>query len=119
LACAEVRARIDEQAATVIRRLRSRRRIRRHPGAVLLRCRFDIRTIFEDDTGAVSPARRDTRLVVDMPRDADNPRVFEVEPVVYDLLSALDDWIDPAVLGKELAPLVRDLTEHALVEVSG
>lgn len=118
LACAEVRARIDEQAATVIRRLRSRRRIRRHPGAVLLRCRFDIRTIFEDDTGAVSPARRDTRLVVDMPRDADNPRVFEVEPVVYDLLSALDDWIDPAVLGKELAPLVRDLTEHALVEVS-
>jgi hypothetical protein len=33
-------------------------------------------------------------------------------------LSALDDWIDPAVLGKELAPLVRDLTEHALVEVS-
>jgi len=118
LACAEVRARVDEQAGTVIRPLRPRRRVRRHPGAVLLRCRFDIRAIFEGDAGAVVPARRDTRLVVNMPRDADNPRVFEVESAVYDLLAALDDWIDPAALGTALGPLVRDLAEHALIEVS-
>jgi hypothetical protein len=118
LACAEVRARLDEQADAVIRPLRPRRHVRRHPGAVLLRCRFDVRPIFEDDGAAVSPARRDTRLVVNMPRDADNPQVFEVEPGVYDLLAAVDDWIDPAALGKELEPLVRDLTEHALIEVS-
>jgi hypothetical protein len=118
LACAEVRARVDEQGDdAVIRPLRARRRVRRHPGAILLRCRFDIRPIFEDDDRAVSPARRDTRLVVNMPRDADNPRVFGLAPEVHDLLSALDDWIDPAALGKELAPLVRDLTEHALIEV--
>jgi hypothetical protein len=118
LACAEVRARIDAQAdATVIRPLRPHRRVRRHPGAVLLRCRFDIRTIFEDD-GPADPARRDTRIVVNMPRDADNPRVFELEPAVFDLLSALDDWVDVAKLGQELAPLVRDLAEHALIEVS-
>jgi hypothetical protein len=119
LACAEVRTRLDGQTDdAVIRTLRPRRRVRRHPGAVLLRCRFDIRTIFEDDAGTVDPARRDTRLVVNMPRDVDNPRVFEVEPVLYDLLSALDDWIDPAALGKELEPLVRDLAQHALIEVS-
>ena len=118
LACAEVRARVDERTDdAVIRPLRPRRRVRRHPAAVLLRCRFDVRSIFEHD-GAVAPARRDTRLVVNMPPDADNPRMFEVEPAVHDLLSALDDWIDPAALGKELAPLVRDLTEHALIEVS-
>jgi hypothetical protein len=119
LACAEVRAHTDEHAGdTVIRRLRPHRRIRRAPGAVLLRCRFDIRAIFEDDAGAASPARRDTRLVVNMPHDADNPRVFELAPEICDLLSALDDWIDPAALGKEFEPLVRDLAKHALIEVS-
>jgi hypothetical protein len=120
LACAEVRAHVDAQArAGVVRPLRSRRRIRRNPGAVLLRCRFDIRTIFEEDAAAAAPpARRDTRLAVSMPGAADNPRVFELELEVFDLLSALDDWIDAAALGRELAPLVGDLAEHALVEVS-
>src|SRR5262249_37870518 len=63
LACAEVRARIDDLADHAgVRSLRARSRIRRHPGAVLLRCRFDIRPIFEDDAATVPPARRDTRL---------------------------------------------------------
>ena len=45
------------------------------------------------------PAERDTPLAVAMPPGAERPRVFEVLPVVFDLLAALDDWTDPAELG--------------------
>jgi hypothetical protein len=118
LACAEVRARIDLRPDdSMIRPLRPRRRVRRHPGAVLLRCRFDIRSIFEDGAAGEAPTRRDTRLVVHMPAGIDNPRVFEIERVAFDVLSALDGWVDAAELGQALEPLVRELAEHALIEV--
>lgn len=114
LACAEVRARLDasQDAATI----RPPHHVRRHPGAVLLRCRFDIRPVFEDLPAP--PVRRDTRVVVHLPPGADNPRVFEIEPVAFDVLSALDDWIDTAELGPALQPLIEELAEHALLEVA-
>jgi len=118
LACAEVRSRVDERPDhSMIRPPRVGRRIRRHPGAILLRCRYDIRSIFEDSGGG-PPTRRDTRLVVHLPPGADNPRVFEIERVAFEVLSALDEWIDAAELGQALEPLVRELAQHAMLEVS-
>jgi hypothetical protein len=93
--------------------------IRRYPGFILLRCCYDIRPIFEGDSGGAAPTKRDVPLVVGMPPGADHPRVFEVLDVVFDLLAALDDWTDPAALGtaQELKPLIGELAEHALLEV--
>jgi hypothetical protein len=94
-------------------------RIRRHPDVALLRCVYDIRSIFETGSGHAAPAERDTPLAIAMPPDAVHPKVFEVLPLVFDVLAALDDWTSRSALGAtpEVAGLVRDLVEHRLVEV--
>ncbi len=45
--------------------------------------------------------------------------MFELLPAIFDLLAALDDWVDPAVLGvtEGLEELVADLARHGLIEV--
>jgi hypothetical protein len=95
--------------------------VRRHPGVTLLRCAYDIRPIFEADSGAATPVERDTPLAIAMPPDAMHPKVFEVLPLVYDVLAVLDDWTDRSTLGAtpEVDEVVRDLAEHGLVEVRG
>ena len=54
-----------------------------------------------------------------MPSGADQPRIFELLPVVFDLLAALDDWADPTVFcdTPEANELIVDLAEHGLIEV--
>jgi hypothetical protein len=120
LACAKVRAAVDEQ---VIGKARGRKRrspgsVRRSPGVALLRCAYDIRPIFEDGLGAVE--ERETPLAVAMMPASPDPRIFEVAPVVFDLLAALDDWTDPLEFGdaQEVRDLSADLIEHGLIEVS-
>jgi hypothetical protein len=95
--------------------------VRRHPDVVLLRCAHDIRPIFEAGTGEAAPVERDTPLAIAIPPDAAHPKVFEVLPLVYDVLAVLDDWTDRSALGATLDvdELVRDLAEHGLVEVRG
>jgi hypothetical protein len=97
----------------------SRRGIRRCPAIVLLRCAYDIRSIFEAGVVRAAPARWETRLVVALPSGSDYPQVFEVPPAVFDLLAALDDWINPLELdvAPGLAKLLADLAQHGLVEV--
>lgn len=103
--------------------------IRRCPDVILLRCAYDIRPIFESShptrarmTGRAGeggmPAQRDTPLVVTL-RDANSPQVFEVIPAIFDLLSALDDWIDPHALPAEpdFANLLADLASRSVIEV--
>jgi hypothetical protein len=104
--------------------------IRRCPSVILLRCAYDVRPIFEAPLptlprmrgrvgeGAV-PVKRDTPLVVAMPRGAEGAEVFEVIPAIFDLLSALDDWIDPQGLDAdpEFARLLADFTSRGLIEV--
>jgi hypothetical protein len=55
------------------------------------------------------------------PPDAVHPKVFELFPLVYDVLAVLDDWTDRSTLGAtpEVDELVRVLAEHGLVEVHG
>jgi hypothetical protein len=45
--------------------------------------------------------------------------VFEVLAVVFDMLAALDDWTDPAMLeaAPETKQLIGELAEHGLLEV--
>jgi hypothetical protein len=73
--------------------------IRRRRTVVPLRCAHDIRSIFETGLGEVVPPKRDTLLVVTLPANYRDVRIFEVAPVVFDLLVRLDDWTDPRTLG--------------------
>jgi hypothetical protein len=92
--------------------------IRRAPGAVLLRCRYDVRPIFEGASGA-DPVWRETLLGIAMPVGADEPRIFELLQPVFDLLSVMDEWTDPAALvgTPKLNELVQDLSVYGLIEV--
>jgi hypothetical protein len=95
--------------------------IRRHPGVALVHCAFDIRPIFEADSGQATPAKRDTPLAIAMPPDGLHPKVFEVLRVVYDVLAAIDEWTDRSALGAtpEADGLIGELAAHGLIEVSG
>jgi len=123
LACAEVRVTAQEDGPGGLPGPSAVRRgdIRRRAGVVLLRCSYDIKAIFEERPGRGSPARRSTSLAVAMPPGTHDPCVFEVEPAVFDLLGALDEWTDPIGLGiaPELDDLIRELADHGLVEVRG
>jgi hypothetical protein len=94
--------------------------IRRNPNSVLLRCGHDVRTIFEDGgEGGAAPTRRDTLLAIVIPPGAEHPRIFEMPPPVFDVLGALDDWVDRSELGSalEVDELIGELAQHGLVEV--
>jgi hypothetical protein len=123
LACAEVRIDIEEREPEAVtgEGHAPGRRIRRRPSIVLLRCSHDIRSIFEDGAEGSHPAERDTPIVVAMPPGADRPQVFELAPAIFDLLAALDAWVDPTELGAppELEQVINELTEHGLLEVRG
>jgi hypothetical protein len=105
------------------KKTRSHRMIRRRPGVALLRCAYDIRGIFEESCDATAtataPKKRDTPLALAIPLGADRPHVFEVLPIVFDLLVALDDWTDLVAVGKipEIEGLIADLLGHGLIEV--
>jgi hypothetical protein len=121
IACAEVDAdpedRESDRMTSVDRAHRGG--IRRCQNVVLLRCAHDVRPIFETGSEEAMPVKRETRLVIAMPPGADSPRIFEVMPAIFDLLTALDDWADPSGLDAEpdFAKLLADLTAHGLVEV--
>lgn len=127
LACATVRAHVDDAGPQTGNGKSSKPRhgIRRHPGVVLLRCAYDIRTIFETGIGKAVPPKRDTPLAVAIPPGIDRhrsnglPQVFELSAAVFDLLCALDHWTDPAALSGLAEPglLIRELAEHGLLEV--
>jgi len=111
LACGEVR---NDVGAPEFVDEQERKRIRRSPGTILLRCSYDIRCFFEADPsqGAVTadPPRRETLLVVGRALDTDQPQIFEVIAPVFDLVAALDDWTDPGVL--RLTPEAEALVVH-------
>jgi hypothetical protein len=118
--CAQVRLAREEAEPAQDEETPAQGGIRRSPDVVLLRCRYDVRPIFEQEAAArVVPVERDTPLALAMPPEADEPRIFEVPAPVFDLLAALDDWVDPDTLDAtgELEELIRDLADHGLVEV--
>jgi hypothetical protein len=127
LACAKVRAGVEAEGEGKGKgkgkgkgnKFSRRRGIRRHPDVVLLRCAYDVRLIFEAGSVEAVPAERDTPIGVTRPREAGDPQIFELLPVVFDLLTALNDWTDPATLGTtaDLDELINDLAQHGLLQV--
>src|SRR5439155_18835049 len=93
--------------------------IRRHPGAVLLRCAYNVRPIFESGSVDMALLKRDTLLAIATPPGAEHPRIFELAPAVFDVLGALADWTDRSALGAtpELDAFITELAEHGLLEV--
>jgi hypothetical protein len=93
--------------------------IRRHPGAVLLRCAYNVRPIFESGSVEMALLKHDTLLAIATPPGAEHPRIFELPPAVFDVLGALTDWTDRSTLGAtpELDAFITELAEHGLLEV--
>jgi hypothetical protein len=97
--------------------------IRRHPAARLLRCAYDLRPLFEAaraDAALPTPPERDTPLAIVIPPNAAQLQVFELLPVIFELLAALEDWVAVAELGLPFAldDIVHDLAARGLVEVN-
>jgi hypothetical protein len=98
--------------------------IRRRRGVVLLRCRHDVRPIFEGGSARAVAEKRDTPLAVAMPPGAaGRPQVFELPAAIFDLIAALDDWSDPTALrvtpglAERVVDLLDELARHGLIEV--
>jgi hypothetical protein len=93
--------------------------VRRQRGVVLVRTAYDIRPIFDNAVETAVPLQRDTRLAIVSGSHVDQPRIFELAAAVFELLGALDDWVDRAAFNAlpEAEELISDLTEAGLLEV--
>jgi hypothetical protein len=95
--------------------------VRRRYDIALLRCAYNVRSIFEDDAQEPALIKRDTRLAIAIPPGAEQPQIFEVHPSIFEFLVGLDDWIDQCQLGAasglELDGLISELARRGLVEV--
>jgi hypothetical protein len=112
LACAKARVEVDDGMAEANPADAMHRGVRRTRGVVLLRTRYDIRTIFED--GDPEPIERETPIAVVVRSGA--PQVFDLTPELFDLLAALDQWTavdEPADTGG----LIVDLVAAGLLEL--
>jgi hypothetical protein len=91
--------------------------IRRCPSVMLLRCAYDVRPIFEPGPAKAVPVKRDTLLVVAMPRGAEGAQVYEVIAAIFDLLAALDGWIDLNGMDADpdFAKLLANLAARGLI----
>jgi hypothetical protein len=121
IACATVgaAAETDLQETGNGRQRAPRGAIRRRLGIALLRCRYDVRPIFEGRSAGAVPDKRDTALAVAIAPGGVRPQVFELPAAIFDLIAALDDWSDPAALRgiPGAAELVDELARHGLLEV--
>jgi hypothetical protein len=121
IACAEVAAAVDDPASRrgSVGADGTATGLRRAPAAVLLRCAYDIRPIFEAGPRGAMAAARETRLAIAVPAGAARPQVFELPAGVFALLAALDDFADPAALAglPESERLIKELLDSGLIEV--
>jgi hypothetical protein len=117
LACAQVRAhaKVEESAIADI----VAGAVRCRPGAVLLRCTYDVRSVFEDRAGGGAGVNRHTLLAVFIPPHVDRVEICDIGHEVFDLLDACRKWTDPAMLGlvRGSDELVSDLAARGLLEV--
>jgi hypothetical protein len=93
--------------------------LRRHPSVVLVRCRYDVRSILEGRVGDAAVAERDTRLAVSMPPGAEHPIVSALSPELFDMLEMLDEPLDLDAFSNlpEVSELIADLAARGLLEV--
>ena len=92
--------------------------VRRHPGVVLQSCEHDVRPLFEGDDVYYIPAKRDTMLAFATARGAVDVEVFELEPTIFALISALSEWTERSALGapEDVDALIDELVSHGLLE---
>ncbi len=93
--------------------------IRRHPGAILLRCAYDIRPIVEGRASKAAPERCDTLIALTLLPGTEIPWVSQPSHDLFELLEMLDDFIDPESFEDtpEVARLVSTLAAEGLIEV--
>jgi len=114
LACAQVRAHEKVAESAIADTVPGA--VRCNPSAVLLRCNYDVRPVFED--GAGTGVKRDTLLVVFIPPQVDHLQICEVGGEVFDVLAACRQWTDPGTLGLVRGEiLVSDLAVRGLLEM--
>jgi hypothetical protein len=114
VACAQVRMDADSSPAVAKSRTHAGPfEIRRKPGIALLRTRFDIRPIFEDERAEISPIERPVPLAISF--QAGELGIFELAPEVFDLLAALGSWTAVDEL-PDAEGLIADLGEAGLLE---
>jgi len=121
LACAERGSAVPALPSKSRNRRNKARRghVRRKPDMTLLRCDHDVRPVFEA-AAPIVPKQRRTLLAVTIEATSKAPRVCEIPPAVFDLLSALDDWTDLRVdCTSETDGLVSELLAQGLIEVAG
>jgi hypothetical protein len=94
--------------------------IRRHPGAALQRCEHDVQPMFEGANLHSAPVERETFLAFAIPHGASDVWVFELDPDVFALLSALSGWTPRSAFGdaEEADGLVGELVSHGLLEAA-
>jgi hypothetical protein len=93
--------------------------IRRRPGAVLLRCAYDIRPILEGRAGDGPAAPHETLLAVAMLPGTDEPLASEISSDLFEFLEMLDQFADPAIFQDTpgVNQLIEDLAAGGLIEV--
>jgi hypothetical protein len=94
------------------------RGFRRRPGVVLQRCAHDVQPMFEAADLLSAPVHRETLLAFAMPHGAPDVGVFELDPNVFALLSALFDWTARSAFGdaEDVDALLGELVAHGLLE---
>jgi hypothetical protein len=95
------------------------RRCAAFPGIAILRCGHNVRAIFENATGGGAVVGRETLLAILAPPEIERLAIFEVGRLVFDLLSACEEWTDPATLAAATGheTLIEDLTRRGLLEL--
>jgi hypothetical protein len=93
--------------------------MRRHPSAVLLRCRFDVRPLFEPEAAGRDIAGRETLLAAARRPGTPDPEMLELPTALFDLLSVLDDWtaLEDVAREPEFDALADELVAAGLLEV--
>jgi hypothetical protein len=91
--------------------------IRRRPGVVLLRCAYDVRPIFKKDVERAIPVESVTHLAIRMTRGDAQPKIFDLAPAVFDLLTALDTWSDVSFGEISEPQIIWTLAECGLLEM--
>ena len=94
----------------------SSRCYRTHPCATLLRCRHDVRPLFEPGRSGGPVTQRQVCLAILASRGRRRPAVMELAPEAFALLELSTEWSQP---GPDRESLVRRLAAQGLVLVCG
>jgi hypothetical protein len=94
--------------------------IRRHPCVALQRCDHDVQPMFDGAGPHPAPVGRETFLAFAVPRGASGVGVFELDPDMFAMLSALSDWTPRSAFGdaEEAVGPIRELISHGLLEAA-